>query len=64
MATVRTYTHDYLTDLRAKIAAHIEDGGDLGSAYYVDQDRWRDLDTFEELAAKNAGQVFTEMEFE
>ncbi|PCJ10460.1 MAG: MBL fold metallo-hydrolase [Rhodobacteraceae bacterium] len=64
LAQVRRYTLDYLVDLRAKIGAHIEDGGDLASAYYVDQARWRGLDTFEELATKNAGRVYEEMEWE
>lgn len=64
LAQVRRYTHDYLVDLRTKIAAHLEEGGDLAGAYYVDQSRWAHLDTFEELATKNAGVVFAEMEFE
>lgn len=64
LAQVTRYTYDYLADLRAKIAAHIDDGGDLASAYYVDQSRWRMLDTFEELATRNAGRVFEEMEWE
>lgn len=64
LAQVTRYTHDYLVDLRSKIAAHIEQGGDLAGAYYVDQDQWKGLDTFEELATKNAGVVFSEMEFE
>lgn len=63
-AQVERYTYDYLVDLREKIGAHIDDGGDLSGAYYVDQDRWRMLDTFEELATKNAGRVFEEMEWE
>jgi glyoxylase-like metal-dependent hydrolase (beta-lactamase superfamily II) len=64
MDQVRRYTLDYLQDLRSKIAAHIEKGGDLASAYYVDQSRWKHLDTFEELATRNAGRVFEVMEFE
>lgn len=64
LAQVRRYTLDYLTDLRAKIGAHIEADGDLASAYYVDQTQWQGLDTFEELATKNAGRVFEEMEWE
>lgn len=63
-AQVERFTYDYLVDLREKIGAHIDDGGDLSGAYYVDQDRWRMLDTFEELATKNAGRVFEEMEWE
>jgi len=64
LAQVRRYTRDYLVDLRAKIGAHIDEGGDLASAFYVDQEQWRHLDTFEELATRNAGRVFEEMEFE
>ena len=64
LAQVRRFTRDYLVDLREKIGAHIEAGGDLASAYYVDQTRWSRLDTFEELATKNAGRVFEEMEWE
>ncbi len=64
LAQVTRYTRDYLVDLREKIAGHMDNGGDLAGAYYVDQDRWRHLDTFEELATKNAGRVYAEMEFE
>ncbi|GHF35855.1 MBL fold metallo-hydrolase [Seohaeicola zhoushanensis] len=64
LAQVRRYTHDYLVDLREKIAEHIDSGGDLAGAYYVDQSAWSHLDTFEELATKNAGRVFEEMEWE
>jgi len=64
MDQVRRYTHDYLIDLRAKIGAHLDAGGGLDDAYYVDQSAWARLDTFEELATKNAGRVYEEMEFE
>ena len=64
LATVRNGTTAYLKDLRAKIGQHIEEGGDLAGAYYVDQSQWAYMDTFEELATKNAGVVFAEMEFE
>lgn len=64
MAQVRRYTHDYLVYLRGKIREHIDNGGDLSEAYYVDQSPYEHLDTFEELAAKNAGRVFQQMEWE
>ncbi|MDA7424752.1 MBL fold metallo-hydrolase [Thalassococcus lentus] len=64
MAQVTRYTSEYVKDLRAKIAAHIDEGGDLAGAYYVDQSEWDHLDTFKELATKNAGRVFEEMEWE
>ena len=64
LAQVRRYTRDYLVDLRTKIGEHIDAGGDLTDAYYVDQSNWEMLDTFEELATKNAGRVYEEMEWE
>lgn len=64
MDQVRRYTRDYLLHLRAVVGAHLEDGGDLAGAYYVDQSAYRNLDTFEELATKNAGFVYEQMEFE
>lgn len=64
MDQVRRYTRDYLVYLREKVGAHLDEGGDLASAYYVDQSPYRNLDTFEELATKNAGRVYEQMEFE
>ncbi|MGC1486558.1 MAG: MBL fold metallo-hydrolase [Albidovulum sp.] len=64
MDQVRRYTRDYLIYLREKIGAHLDDGGDLAGAYYVDQSPYAHLDTFEELATKNAGRVYEQMEFE
>lgn len=64
MAQVRRYTRDYLVYLREKVGEHLEAGGDLAEAYYVDQSPYAHLDTFEELATKNAGRVFEQMEFE
>lgn len=64
MAQVRRYTRDYLVWLRARIGEHLEAGGDLTNAYYVDQSPFAHLDTFEELATRNAGRVFEQMEWE
>ena len=64
MDQVRRYTHDYLVYLREQIGAHLDAGGGLAEAYYVDQTPYNGLDTFEELATKNAGRVFEQMEFE
>ena len=64
MAQVRRYTRDYLVYLRETVGAHLDAGGDLAGAYYVDQSPYTHLDTFEELATKNAGRVFEQMEFE
>lgn len=64
MAQVRRYTRDYLVYLREKVGAHLDAGGDLADAYYVDQSPYAGLDTFEELATRNAGRVYEQMEFE
>lgn len=64
MAQVRWYTRDYLAYLRERIAEHLDAGGDLSGAYYVDQAPYAHLDTFDELATRNAGRVFEQMEFE
>jgi len=64
MDQVRRYTKDYLVELRDKIREHIDNGGDLKNAYYVDQSDYKHLDTYEELATRNAGRVYEQMEFE
>ncbi|MCW1952217.1 MAG: MBL fold metallo-hydrolase [Octadecabacter sp.] len=64
MDVVRAGTHGYVSYLREKIGEHIDEGGDLAGAYYVDQSPYEGLDTFEELATKNAGVVYSEMEWE
>lgn len=64
MAQVRRYTRDYLVYLREKVGEHLDNGGDLSEAYYVDQSPYAHLHTFEELATRNAGRVYEQMEFE
>ena len=64
MDQVRRYTRDYLVYLREQVGALIENGDGLAEAYYVDQTPYAHLDTFEELATKNAGRVYEQMEFE
>ena len=64
MATVTTYTRDYLLYLRDKIGEVIENGGALQEAYEIDQSPYMHLPTAEFLARRNAGQVFQSMEFE
>ncbi len=64
MAQVRRYTRDYLRFLRAAVSDLLEDGEDLQAAYELDQSQFSHLHTFKQLAAKNAGRVFEQMEFE
>ena len=64
LAEVTKYTKDYLVYLRAKVGELIDDGGTLKDAYKIDQSPFAHLDTFKELAGRNAGRVFEQMEFE
>lgn len=64
MDQVRRYTKDYLVYLRGQIGKLLEEGGGLEDAFYVDQSPYAHLDTFDELAKRNAGRVFEQMEFE
>lgn len=64
MDQVRRYTKDYLVYLRSKVREVLDNGGTLEDAYYVDQSPYQHLDTFEQLATRNAGRVFEQMEFE
>lgn len=63
-ATVDKYTRGYLEDLHAKVRALIKSGGTLADVSKIDQSQWRELDTYDELAGKNAARVFSELEFE
>ena len=61
---VTTYTQDYLVFLRGEVQTLLDEGGTLDDAYKIDQSAYAELDTFDELAARNAGLVFEAMEFE
>ncbi|MDQ2094031.1 MBL fold metallo-hydrolase [Rhodalgimonas zhirmunskyi] len=64
LATARHDTRDYLENLRARIGAHIDDGGDIITSVDVDQSAFSSLTDFDMLAKRNAQAVFTEMEWE
>jgi len=57
-------TFDYLTNLRTKMAAFIEDGGDITQSVHVDQSAFSYLANFEGLAKRNAQATFSQMEWE
>lgn len=63
-ATVDEWTRGYLEYVRGKVAVLLEEGGTLEDAYKIDQTPYAHLDTYKELAAKNAGRIFEAMEFE
>lgn len=61
---ITTETRGYLVFLRAAVIDILERGGGLDEAYNINQSEYAYLDTFEELAAKNAGRVFQHLEFD
>ena len=64
LAKARADTYDYLVNLREKIRAHIDGGGDIIGSVDVDQSAFSRLENFDTLAKRNAQQVFSEMEWE
>ncbi|MFC2970327.1 MBL fold metallo-hydrolase [Acidimangrovimonas pyrenivorans] len=64
LATARADTRDYLANLREKMRAHIDAGGDIIGAVDVDQSAYSHLDQFDALAKRNAQAVFEQMEWE
>ncbi|MBU2582363.1 MAG: MBL fold metallo-hydrolase [Alphaproteobacteria bacterium] len=64
LSRAKADTFDYLVNLRARMAEHIETGGDMIGSPKVDQSAFKHLEEFEALAGRNAQAVFAEMEFE
>ncbi len=64
MARARRDTRDYLTNLRTRIGALIEAGGDIIAAPKIDQSAFADLEQFDALAGRNAQATFEQMEWE
>ncbi len=62
--TVRWSTQGYLRYLTSEIEEVLETDGGLAEAYAIDQSAYAHLNTFKELAVKNAGRLFQTMEME
>ncbi|MEO1294033.1 MAG: MBL fold metallo-hydrolase, partial [Pseudomonadota bacterium] len=63
-AAVDAGTREYLEFLRAEVGKILDNDGTLQDAYEIDQTRYKHWHTYWELAARNAGRVFEQMEFE
>ena len=64
LAGAKAATLDYLVALRRRIRDLLDRGGGLAEAPKVDQSAFAGLAQFDALAARNASQVYTEMEME
>ena len=57
-------TYDYLVFLRSSVSDFIEDGDDMSEITNLNQTEFSYLLNYDEIAGRNAQQVFTEMEWE
>ena len=64
MEKAKADTLDYLTNLREKMRVYMDAGGEIIESVNVDQSSFSYLEQFENLAKRNAQQVFSELEFE
>ncbi|WP_425087846.1 MBL fold metallo-hydrolase [Stappia sp.] len=64
LARAQADTLAYLVNLRDRMRAHIEAGGDMIGSVEVDQQAFAHLLQFEALAKRNAQQAFSELEWE
>ncbi|MFD1193696.1 MBL fold metallo-hydrolase [Seohaeicola saemankumensis] len=64
LAKARRDTYDYLVNLRQRIGALIEDGGNIIDAPAIDQSAFAYLEQFDALAGRNAQAAYEQMEWE
>lgn len=57
-------TYDYLVNIRNKMANYIDNSGDIIESVKIDQAAFRYLENFDQLAGRNAQEVFSQMEWE
>lgn len=64
LARAQADTRDYLLNLRTRMRAHIEEGGDITGSVEIDQSAFSYLDQFDALARRNAQAAYEKMEWE
>ena len=57
-------SYDYLVALRERVAAFIEEGGDISEVSEIGQDDYAYLQNYDTLSGRNAQKVYSELEFE
>ncbi len=60
----RADTYDYLVNLHQRVSKVLEDGGTIAEGTAVDQEAFRYLLNFDQLAGRNAQEVFVQLEFD
>ncbi len=64
METVTRETKGYLTYMHEQVRQLLDEDRGLDEAYMIDQSAYEYLDAFDELAKKNAGRIFQELEMD
>jgi glyoxylase-like metal-dependent hydrolase (beta-lactamase superfamily II) len=64
LSQAKTDTYDYLVFLRKSVSDFMDSGGDISDIGSVNQTKFSYLLNFQEIAGRNAQQVFTEIEWE
>lgn len=64
LAQAKAETRDYLAHLRSEIGKILEDGRPIEDGIDIDQSSFRHLAVFDEIAKRNAQNVYMQMEFE
>lgn len=64
MAQARAETRDYLAHLRHAIGQIIETGGSIDAGTHIDQSQFSHLAVFDQIARKNAQNLYMQMEWE
>jgi glyoxylase-like metal-dependent hydrolase (beta-lactamase superfamily II) len=64
LSQAKTDTYDYLVFLRKSVSDFMDRGGDISDIGSVNQTKFSHLLNFQQIAGRNAQQVFTEIEWE
>ncbi len=64
LSQAKADTYDYLRFLRESISDFMDSGGDISEIGSIDQSKFSYLLNFQQIAGRNAQQVFTEIEWE
>ncbi len=64
LAQATADSYDYLVNLRSRIGALLEEGGDIMQAPEIDQSAFSHLAQFDALAGRNAQATYEQMEWE
>ncbi len=64
LETVTHFTKNYLLYIKSEVEKILDEGGDLVDAYHIDQSRFLNWDTYQELHLQNISRLFKQIEFE